>query len=162
MWGLRSWLRHYATSSSCAGAIPDGVIGFFSWPNPFPAALWDAKWIFSVQSLTLIFCRSLWMEFSSWRESQYSFYICPWWFSEVDPVILNCFFSRIGCEHVFVWRTTTYECTVAPIRLVTEFGVAGIIPSESAGKALLCSSWLFLQEALRIRFYYQFFIWICC
>jgi hypothetical protein len=27
-------LRHYATSRKVAGSIPDGVTGFFSWPNP--------------------------------------------------------------------------------------------------------------------------------
>jgi hypothetical protein len=30
----RSWLRHYATSWKVAGSNPNGVIGFFSWPNP--------------------------------------------------------------------------------------------------------------------------------
>jgi hypothetical protein len=35
-WGMRqrSWLRHCATSRKVAGSIPDGVIGFFHWPNP--------------------------------------------------------------------------------------------------------------------------------
>jgi hypothetical protein len=31
----RSWLRHCATSRKVAGSIPDGVIGFFHWHNPF-------------------------------------------------------------------------------------------------------------------------------
>jgi hypothetical protein len=30
-----AWLRHYATSWKVAGSIPDEVIGFFSWPDPF-------------------------------------------------------------------------------------------------------------------------------
>jgi hypothetical protein len=31
----RSWLRHCATSRKVAGSIPDEVIGFFNWPNPY-------------------------------------------------------------------------------------------------------------------------------
>jgi hypothetical protein len=30
-----SWLRHYATSRKVAGSIPDEIIGFFNWPNPY-------------------------------------------------------------------------------------------------------------------------------
>jgi hypothetical protein len=30
-----SWLRHCATNRQVAGSIPDGVIGFFYWHNPF-------------------------------------------------------------------------------------------------------------------------------
>jgi hypothetical protein len=29
-----SWLRHYATSQTAAGSIPDEVTGFFNGPNP--------------------------------------------------------------------------------------------------------------------------------
>jgi hypothetical protein len=32
--GLRSWLKHYATSRKVAGSIHDEVIGFFNWHNP--------------------------------------------------------------------------------------------------------------------------------
>ena len=31
----RSWLRHCATIWKVAGSIPDGIIGFFHWHNPF-------------------------------------------------------------------------------------------------------------------------------
>jgi hypothetical protein len=31
----RSWLRRYVTSRKVAGSIPDEVIGFLNWPNPF-------------------------------------------------------------------------------------------------------------------------------
>ena len=30
----RSWLRHFATSPTVAGSIPDGVTGNFDWHNP--------------------------------------------------------------------------------------------------------------------------------
>jgi hypothetical protein len=36
---------HYVTSWKVAGSIPDGVIGFFSWPNPSSRtmALWSSQ-----------------------------------------------------------------------------------------------------------------------
>jgi hypothetical protein len=32
---LTQWLRHCATNRNVTGSIPDGVIGFFHWHNPF-------------------------------------------------------------------------------------------------------------------------------
>jgi hypothetical protein len=113
-----------------------------------------AKWIFSVH-FSPVFCAALW-EWNSRPEGKISihikllflFYIWTSCFSEVDPLILNWFF-RIARLCEMLCRRTTYECTATPVRLETAFGVAGIIPSESSGKALLCSSTLLLQGALR-------------
>jgi hypothetical protein len=32
--GLRTWLKHYATSQKVVGSIPNNVIRLFNWPNP--------------------------------------------------------------------------------------------------------------------------------
>jgi hypothetical protein len=48
-------MRYYATSREVAGAIPDEVIEFFSWPNPSSRtmALWSAQPLSEMSTMNL-------------------------------------------------------------------------------------------------------------